>query len=159
MNITRPYGFTLIEMLVTVAIVALLALIALPLTSVVAQHRKEEELRMALREMRLAIDAYKQAVEDGRIAKAADQSGYPPSLRILVDGVVDAKVPGGKKKIYFLREIPRDPMSEAVSGGGGIWTLRSYASPTDNPSPGKDVFDVHSMSREIGLNGIPYNKW
>lgn len=156
----KQRGFTLIEMLIAVAIVAILASIAQPLSAVISQHRKEHELRTALREIRGAIDTYKQAVDEGKIAMVLDQSGYPPSLKILVAGVVDATNPDGQKKIYFLRNLPRDPMStNPRSEPEDTWSLRSYESPADNPMPGKDVFDIHSKSVEAGLNGIPYNKW
>ncbi len=147
-------------MLITVAIVATLASIALPLSAVVSQHRKEQELRTALREIRGAIDAYKLAVDEGKIVKEMDQSGYPPSLKILVDGVADAKIIDVKKKIYFLRNLPRDPMSTNPKlEPEETWNVRSYESPADSPMPGKDVFDIHSKHTEAGLNGIPYNKW
>lgn len=156
----KQTGFTLIEMLITVVIVSILASIALPLSAMVAQHRKEQELRTALREIRGAIDAHKLAADEGRIALALDQSGYPATLKILIDGVADAKSPDGKKKIYFLRNLARDPMSTNPRlESADTWSLRSYESPADNPAPGKDVFDIHSKSAEVGLNGIPYYKW
>ncbi|MEA3195508.1 MAG: ral secretion pathway protein [Betaproteobacteria bacterium] len=145
-------GFTLIEMLITVAIVATLASIALPLAEVSAQRGKETDLRRALREVRDALDAYKRASDEGRIVRSPEQSGYPPSLASLVEGVPDARNPSGAK-LYFLRRIPADPMQT------GPWGLRSYASPPDAPSAGKDVFDVYSMSERSGLNGVPYRVW
>jgi len=156
---TAARGFTLIELLVTVAIVALLASVAMPLASVAAQRNKEQDLRRSLREIREAIDAYKRASDEGRIVRSIDQSGYPPTLAVLVEGVADAKSPD-KAKIYFLRRIPRDP----TSGAGDVspvesWGLRSYESAPDDPHDGKDVFDVYSTLRKIGLNGVPYNKW
>ena len=148
----RRAGFTLIELLVTVAIVATLASIALPLAEVAAQRGRETDLRRSLREVRDALDAYKRATDEGRIVRAADQSGYPPSLAALVDGVPDARSPSGAK-LYFLRRVPADPMHEVG------WGLRSYASPPDAPQPGKDVFDVYSLSDRSGLNGVPYRQW
>jgi general secretion pathway protein G len=146
-------GFTLIELLVTVAIVALLASIALPLAETTVQRSRESELRRSLRELREAIDAYKRAGDEGRIEKKADRSGFPPSLQVLVDGVDDLGDPKREKKVYFLRRLPRDPVS------GEDWGLRSYASAADAPRPGDDVFDVYSVSRGTGLNGVPYKDW
>jgi general secretion pathway protein G len=157
----RPQGFTLIELLVTVAIVALLASIALPLAEVSVQRGKEQELRRSLREIREAIDAYKQATEEAppRITKAIDQSGYPPTLNALVEGVTDARDPKGRK-IYFLRRIPRDPFfNDPDTAPDRTWGLRSYSSPPDNPSYENDVFDVYSLRSGVGLNGIPYKDW
>jgi len=152
-------GFTLVEVVVTVAIIALLASIAMPLAELSVQRGKEQDLRRSLREIRDAIDAYKRAADEQRIAKPADQSGYPPSLNVLVDGVPEAKSASGAK-IYFLRRVPRDPFAadpEAVAEK--TWGLRSYESPPDDPKAGKDVFDVYSRSDEIGLNGVPLREW
>lgn len=152
-------GFTLIELAVTVAIVGLLAGIAVPTVELVAQRNKEQDLRLALREMRKAIDAYKQAYDDGRMIKLVGESGYPPSLKALVEGVPDAKNVE-KAKIYFLRRIPRDPMSaDADLPAEQTWGLRSYASDADSPAEGRDVFDVYSKSVAVALNGVPYRQW
>jgi general secretion pathway protein G len=152
-------GFTLIELVVTVAIVGLLAGIAVPTVELAVQRNKEQELRLALREIRKGIDAYKQAYDDGRMIKTLGESGYPPSLRVLVDGVTDAKNPD-KAKIYFLRRIPRDPLSlDADIPADQTWGLRSYESEPDSPSEGRDVFDVYSKSAGIALNGVPYKQW
>jgi general secretion pathway protein G len=145
-------GFTLIELLITVAILGLLASVALPLAEVTVQRGKEQDLRRSLREIREAIDAYKRATEEGVIAKPADKSGYPPTLAVLAEGVVDQRTPKGAR-IYFLRRIPADPVS------GEPWGLRNYASPADAPQSGDDVFDVHSKSTQVGLNGIAYREW
>jgi general secretion pathway protein G len=152
-------GFTLIELVVTVAIVGLLAGIAVPTAELVVKRSKEQELRLALRHMREAIDRYKQAYEEGRITKNLGESGYPPSLAALVEGVPDAKN-AEKAKIYFLRRVPRDPMSaEADLSAAQTWGLRSYASEPDHPEEGRDVFDVYSKSDGIALNGVPYREW
>jgi general secretion pathway protein G len=145
-------GFTLIELVITVAIVALLASIALPLAEVTVQRNKEKDLRVALREIRTAIDAYKRAGDEGVIEKKADESGYPPTLAALVEGVPDKRKTDGTK-VYFLRRVPADPVS------GEEWGLRSYASSPTEPSPGKDVFDVYSKSADKALNGSAYREW
>ena len=148
----KARGFTLVELLIVVAIMALLASIAAPLAELSYQRGKEQELRTALREIREAIDTYKRAADDGKIEKSADSSGYPPSLRTLVEGVPDKSSPE-KSTLYFLRRIPRDPIS------GEEWGVRAYASPANDPQPGKDVYDVYSKSEEIGLNKVPYKEW
>ncbi|MGA7178381.1 MAG: type II secretion system protein [Thiobacillaceae bacterium] len=153
-------GFTLIELVVTVAIVALLATMALPMGEVVFKHTKEQELRQALREIRTAIDAYKQAVDEGRIVNSLQLSGYPASLKVLVEGVPDASSPDSKKKIFFLRRIPRDPMfNDPSRPDDETWGKRSYESDYDAPEEGEDVYDVYSTSNGTGLNGIPYRAW
>jgi general secretion pathway protein G len=152
-------GFTLVEMVVTVAIVALLSTMALPMAELAVQRDKEQDLRRALREIRTALDAYKQAVDDGRVVNSADKSGYPPSLGVLVEGVPDASAAGGGR-IYFLRRIPRDPMAlETALTNEETWGKRSYASSRDAPQEGDDVFDVYSLSEGVGLNGIAYREW
>jgi general secretion pathway protein G len=155
----RAGGFTFIEVLITVAIVAALASIALPLSEVAIQRGKETQLRRALQQIRDAIDAYKRASDEGRIVRSTDQSGYPPTLKVLVDGVTDARNPTGAK-IYFLRRIPRDPMHrEQDTPPESTWGLRSYESTWNDPKPGKDVFDVYSRSDRLGLNRLRYREW
>lgn len=156
----RPAGFTLIELVVTVAIVGLLSTVAFPLAEVVVKRSKEQELRLALREIRTALDAYRLAVEEGRVEQSLEQSGYPPSLEVLVEGVPDASSPARKRRIYFLRRIPRDPMQpDASLSAAESWGQRSYASAYDAPEAGEDVYDVYSMAPGVGLNGIPYRYW
>ena len=160
MKISAHTGFTLIELVISVAIVSLLASVALPMAELTVQRSKEQELRAALREIRSGLDAYKQAVDDGRVVQSVIMSGYPASLQVLVDGVPDAANPDGKGKIYFLRRIPRDPMNDgADKADGAAWGLRSYASSADAPVAGEDVFDVYSLSPGVGMNGIPYRDW
>lgn len=156
----RHRGFTLIELVIAVAIVGLLASVALPLSELTVQRNKEHELRIALREIRTALDAYRLAVSEGRVARLLGDSGYPPSLRVLVDGVPDASSPDKARIIYFLRHIPRDPMADdAARTDEETWGKRSYASSADAPEEGNDVFDVYSRSTLVGLNGIPYRNW
>jgi general secretion pathway protein G len=154
----RQRGFTLLELMVTLAIIALFATMAAPLAEMTVKRNQEADLRTALRQIREALDAYKQAADEGRIAIAVGESGYPKNLSVLVQGVVDAKSPD-KAMIYFLRRIPRDPMADPKQPPEDTWGKRSYKSPYDRPRPGDDVFDVYSQSTEVGLNGVPYNEW
>jgi len=148
----KARGFTFIELLIVVAIMALLASVAMPLAEVTLQRNREQDLRRSLREIREAIDAYKLAADEGRIERQADKSGYPPTLAALAIGVADKRTPG--QTIYFLRRVPRDPLTE-----GGEWGLRSYASSPSAPQAGDDVYDVYSRSEDAGLNGVPYKDW
>lgn len=159
MSFGRSAGVTLIELMITLAIMALLATAVLPLAEISVQRQKELDLRAALREIRTAIDSYKKASDEGRIAKSGFGSGYPRTLSILVEGVPDAKNPAGNK-IYFLRRLPRDPFSpyshvDVID----TWGKRAYASDPNTPQEGDDVFDVYSLSDKIGINGVPYRKW
>jgi general secretion pathway protein G len=156
-------AFTLIELIITVAILGILALGLLPLTQLAAQRAKEQELRAALREIRSAIDAYRKATDkdcgERCVEKKADESGYPPNLEVLAAGVKNTKSPDGAK-IYFLRRLPRDPFAEDPDAKPAkTWGLRSYESPPDDPQEGDDVFDVYSLSKKTGLNGVAYKDW
>jgi len=152
-------GFTLIELVITVAIVALLASVALPVSELAVQRTKEQELRRTLRQIREAIDVYKQASDEGRIRKSIGDSGYPKKLEDLAEGVEDQKNPK-KEKIYFLRRIPRDPFNaDPTLSAAATWGKRSYASPPDDPKEGDDVFDVFSLAQGKGINGQPYRDW
>lgn len=155
----RSTGFTLIELMVTLAIVALLATIVLPVAEVTMQRQKEQDLRLALRDIRTAIDAYKRAVDEGRVVRAAGGSGYPKDLALLVKGVQDARDPKGGK-IFFLRQVPRDPLfPDPQAMPEDTWGKRSYASEADAPRAGEDIYDVYSLSDQTGLNGVPYRQW
>lgn len=155
----RFAGFSLIELMVTLAILALLASVAVPFAQLVQQRQKETELRSALRQIRTALDSYKQSVKEGRIDSPADGSGYPPDLDTLWQGVADKTKPDASK-LYFIRRLPRDPFyPDSAAAPASTWGLRSYESPPDAPAPGRDVFDVYSLSPATGLNGVPYREW
>jgi general secretion pathway protein G len=153
-------GFTLIELVVTVAIVGLLASVAFPMAELASRRTKEHELHRALRDIRDALDAHRRAVEEGRLIQSIEHSGYPATLKTLVDGVPDAASPDKKARIYFLRRIPRDPM--CVDPGlpdDETWGKRDYRSSAEEPREGAQVFDVYSLASGTGLNGIPYRNW
>lgn len=153
-----PRGFSLVELLAVMAILGVLAAAAYPLTELVRQREQERELKQALWEIRTAIDAYKRARDDNRIARVGPDSGYPPSLRALVEGVPSASV-GGSATVYLLRRVPRDPFARPELPAEESWGLRSYESPPDRPRAGADVYDVYSTSTRVGLNGVPLRQW
>jgi general secretion pathway protein G len=151
-------GFTLIELLITVAILGVLASGAMVVADIAAQRNQEQQLRASLRHIREAIDAYKLAADAKRIAQPADASGYPPDLAALTRGVPESTSIGAKK-LYFLRRLPRDPMADPALAAEDTWGLRSHDSDADNPQPGRDVFDVYSLSTKRSLGGRPYREW
>ena len=143
-------GLTLVELIITVAIVAILATAALPVARFQVKRVKERQLRADLWEMRSAIDHYKDAAEKGGMQTKADSFNYPPDLQTLVDGV-DIQT----KKVKFLRRIPIDPMT-----GNTEWSLRSNQDDADSDSfGGQNVFDVHSKSTGTALDGTKYSTW
>lgn len=156
----RMQGVTLVELLVTLAIVAMLSSIVVPVAGVIKQRQQEQELRIALRQIRDAIDAYKAAYDQGHVLQTEGASGYPASLDVLVTGIEDAKDPEGKRKIFFLRRVPRDPFhADSSTPAAATWGLRAYSSEPDAPQEGDDVYDVFSSSERTGLNGVPYASW
>lgn len=152
-------AFTLTEILVTVAILAILAGAAIPLAQNAVQREKEIELARALREMREAIDAYKRLADEKKIRTEQDSEGYPPDLKTLVEGV---ELIGGederssrKRIAKFLRRIPRDPMTRSAN-----WGLRSYQDKPDAETwGGESVYDVYTKSRGRALDGSRYREW
>ena len=143
-------GLTLVELIITVAIVAILATAALPIARFQVKRTKERELRRDLWEMRDAIDRYKDAADKGGIIAKADSNGYPPDLQTLVDGVEIQT-----KKVRFLRRIPVDPMTNSNE-----WGLRSNQDDTDSSSfGGQNVFDVYTKSQGTALDGTKYSTW
>lgn len=149
----RAAGFTIAEMVIVAAILAILSAAVIPLVHTTGKRTKEIELRSALREMRYAIDEYKRYSDAGLLPVDLGTDGYPSELELLVEGVdVVGQV---DKKVRFLRRIPVDPMT-----GEAEWGLRSYQDDPDSLSwGGENVYDVFSLSQGVGLNGIPYEEW
>lgn len=153
----KTLGFTLVELLVTLALLALLVTSASPVVQLNAKREKERELKRALWQIRDALDAYKDAVDQGLIKKKADGSGYPPNLAILVLGVENAQDPK-KKKLFFLRRIPRDPFAaDSSQTNAETWHIRAYDGALDDMAT--DVYDVSSRSPAMGINQQPYSEW
>jgi general secretion pathway protein G len=144
------WGLTLVELIVTVAILSILASVAYPIARFKIQRQKEQVLRDDLWTMRRAIDKYKDAADRHAFQTSIDSNGYPPDMDTLVNGV---DVQG--KKVRFLRQIPVDPMT-----GKKDWVLRSMQDdPGSDSWGGQDVFDVHSASDGTALDGTKYNTW
>jgi len=154
----RARGFTLIEMLVVLAMLSVLAMAARPVLLLSVQRSQEFALREALRTLRGALDAYKRAAAEGHIQQSPEDSGYPPDLQALVKGVPDAKSANGRK-LYFLRRLPRDPLADPALAPEDSWGLRAADSPPDEPRAGRDVFDVYSRSERRALDGTLYKDW
>ena len=160
-------GFTLIELVIMLAIVGLVAMVALPLYEVTSTRLKEAELRQALRTIRTGLDAYKAATDSGVLAKTAGESGYPPSLEALTQPLEMAgkrnlgeAATEASQRIVILRQLPRDPFFENPQlPAAQTWATRAYASRPDDALPGADVFDVASKSTRTGLDGTPYDTW
>jgi general secretion pathway protein G len=146
-------GFTLLELMVAVSILLVLATMALPVAKTKIKRDKEIELRRALREIRTAIDRYKDAADQGLIAVDVDTEGYPPKLETLVDGVELAGKPD--RRVRFLRRIPRDPFTNSTE-----WGKRGVQDdPKSRSWNGENVFDVYSLSSGIALDGTRYADW
>jgi general secretion pathway protein G len=149
-------GFSFVELIVAVAVMLVLASAALPLVRVSMKRQKEADLRYSLRQMREAIDLYKDAVTSGIIAgiSVTGTEGYPPDLETLVNGVARANSASGAK-LRFLRRVPIDPMT-----GSADWGMRASGdSPTSRSWGGSNVFDVYSKSEGVALDGSKYKDW
>lgn len=153
MKFVHYRGFTLLELMMSVMIISILVGLAVPLARNSIKREKEVELRVALREMRTAIDKYKDASDRGFIMVKVDTEGYPEKLQDLVDGV--QMVGAVDKKLKFLRRIPKDPMTNSTE-----WGQRSYQ---DDPKAtswgGQNVFDVYTKSAGTAFDGTKYNEW
>jgi len=155
-------GFTLIELMIVLAIVGTLAMAAQPLMELTHKRLQESALREALRTLRGAIDEHKRLVEAGQLARGEDGSPYPVSLQSLVDGLPlldEGGRPRTGQRVHLLRKLPRDPMAEPSVPAEASWALRSSASPALAPTPGADVFDVSSRSDGRALDGSLYRSW
>jgi len=150
-------GFTFLELVIVTAILMILASTIMPMVQVTAQRQREIELRRALREMRTAIDKFKDAVDNGRIPTTELEPGsenYPPDLETLVDGVSLANDASGAK-LKFLRKIPIDPMTNSTD-----WGKRAYQDKPDSQTwGGKNVFDVYTTNQGTALDGTKYRDW
>ncbi len=152
-TIRHQRGLTLIELVIAVAIVGILAGLALPMARMQIRRQKEVELRRSLREMRTAIDRYKDAADRGLLQVKLGTEGYPPELETLVKGVQLAGAPD--RRVRFLRKIPVDPMT-----GSTDWGMRSVQDSPDAGSwGGQNVFDVYSRSTATALDGTRYSDW
>jgi len=153
MKFVHYRGFTLLELMMSVMIISILVGLAVPLARNSIKREKEVELRVALREMRTAIDKYKDAADRGFIMVKVDTEGYPEKLQDLVDGV--QMVGAVDKKLKFLRRVPKDPMTNSTE-----WGQRSYQ---DDPKAtswgGQNVFDVYTKSAGTAFDGTKYNEW
>jgi general secretion pathway protein G len=152
-------GFTMIELLVVMAILGVLAAAVMPLGETLLQAQRERELRQSLWEIRNALDEYKRAMGASGVPLPVGASGYPASLQVLVDGVPDPSATGAGRTLYFLRKVPRDPMADPRLPAEQTWRQRSYASSATDPKPGVDVYDVTSSSDALALDGTPFSKW
>ncbi len=155
-------GLSLIELIVTIAILSILASLAMPLAQNTAKRMKEAELRRNLRSMRTAIDdfkkSYDKAVTEGKLPSTLDKSGYPENLKQLVEGYDFGGLYSTKKK--FLRRVPVDPFNPPEKDEEPLWGLRSYADdPESDIWGGEDVFDVYSLSKEAAIDGTSYKDW
>lgn len=149
----REAGFTLAELVMVAAVLTILAMATLPVAKFTAKRSKEADLKLALREMRSALDEYKRYSDAGLIPVDVGTEGYPKKLATLVEGV--QLVGQVDKKLKLLRRIPVDPMT-----GKDEWGLRSYQDAPDSTSwGGENIYDVYSLSKGAGLNGVPYRKW
>ena len=150
-------GYSFVELLIVIGILFVLASAAMPLAQVASQRQRETELRRSLREMRTAIDKFKDAVDIGQIPTTEltpTSEGYPPDLETLVDGVTPANDASGRK-LKFLRRVPIDPLTNSME-----WGLRSYQDKPDATSwGGQNVFDVYTTSRGTALDGTKYRDW
>lgn len=159
----RPLGFTLLEMVITLSILALLTAVAIPVIETSVKREKEIQLQQSLRQIREAIDQYKKLADEKKIKVSSDSFGYPPDLETLVNGVEieqEVQEESGRKStrkvlVRFLRRIPLDPMTNSYE-----WGLRSYQDKPDSDTWGEyNVYDVYTRSQGTALDGTKYRDW
>jgi general secretion pathway protein G len=155
-------GLSLIELLITIAVLSVLASLVIPLTQMTAKRVKEIELRRNLRIVRTAIDDFKKnydkAVDEKKTLASLNKSGYPETVQQLVDGYDFGGLFSYKKK--FLRRIPADPFNQPIAGEEPKWALRSYKDDADTKIwGGEDLYDIHSLSSDTAIDGTKYNEW
>jgi general secretion pathway protein G len=154
-------GLTLLELLITLVILSVLASAVLPMAEVTIKRTKEIELRRSLRLIRTAIDEYKadydKAVLEKKISATLDETGYPKELKDLVEGEDWGGLYSPKRR--YLRRIPRDPFAPSDLAAEENWALRAYEDDAGDSWSGGDIYDVHSQSDGIALDGTPYNEW
>ena len=155
----RHLGFTVLEMTIAVAMLAVLLAAARPLLEVQHQRGQERELREALRSIRGALDEHKRLADAGLLV-SAPPSGWPPSLAVLTEGLeLRDATQGTTRRLHLLRRLPRDPFADPALPAEQTWRLRSHASPADDPQPGDDVFDVLTSSPLLALDGSRLADW
>jgi general secretion pathway protein G len=157
MTMKNQRGFTMLELMAVLAILATLAWMVMPLAEVARERERERELRRALWEIRDAIDAYQRVYDAHTNVKMSGISGYPPSLATLAEGIPDPASAG--QMLYFIRRIPRDPFASATLPPEQTWGLRSYDSSASEPAAGADVYDVYSRSTAMALDGTLVKSW
>lgn len=152
-------GFTIIELLVVLSVTAILATMAMPLARIAVQREREQELKLALREIRAAIDAYQIVRAGGAPGVMEGVSLCPPSLTALTQLTADIRPGANGQMIRFLRRVPRDPFADPSIAAEQSWGLRSYLSEANKPKPGADVYDVYSLSTQQALDGTWLKDW
>lgn len=148
-------GFTLIEVVTVTVVIAILAALAIPMVEMSVKRDREAQLRSALRDLRQAIDDYRQFVIENKVEFEDESYGYPQTLDDLVEGVVYRDKDGKERIRRFLRRIPIDPFTNSMD-----WGRRSYQDDRESRSwGGENVWDVYSNSENTGLNGVEYSRW
>lgn len=160
LNPRASTGYSIIELMVVLSIISVLAMIAMPAAEVQSQRQKERELKAALRDIRDALDQYKDAKLKGKLVTTESETLYPANIQELTKIAILKDDKGNQMQVRFLRVIPRDPFyPDGSVPNWQTWGYRSFDSEASNPAPGRDVYDVYSKSAIKGLNGVPLRDW